>query len=225
MYSVSSKNNLNTGKHMKTTQLTDVKGDTIRWLRGLFSPIAKPAEAMATHTPSHFPANGHTILLVDDDPVFLGVIAMKLESNGFAVITAKDGSEAIQLARRKKPNLMVLDVNFPPDVASGGSVPWDGFRIMSWLRRFDDFKQTPVILASIGDPVRYTRLAIGSGATAFFHKQMNPNQLLAIVNVALARSGLVREPALDPSLQIRNPQKSELPNRGGLIGSQTLVQT
>lgn len=210
---------------MKTNQFTDVKGDTIRWLRGLFSPTTKSEDVMAHPRSSQFPANGHTILLVDDDPVFCGVITQKLESNGFAVITASDGSEAIQAARTLKPDLMVLDVNFPPDVASGGSVPWDGFRIMSWLRRFDDFKRTPVILASIGDPVRHTRLAIGSGATAFFHKQMNPSQLLALVNAALARSGVLRESTINPSLPIRSPQELEPSNRGGLVGNRTLVQT
>ena len=203
---------------MQTNQLTDVKGDTIRWLRGLFSSTAAPVD-VAPAPPSHLPANGHTILLVDDDPVFLGLIARKLELNGFTVITAKDGSEAIHAARESKPNLLVLDVNFPPDVASGGSVPWDGFRIMSWLRRFDDFKRTPVVLASIGDPVENTRLAIRSGATAFFHKQMNPNQLIAIVKIALARSGLVCEPARDTSTQIRQSQETELSSRVELVGT------
>jgi CheY-like chemotaxis protein len=192
---------------MKTNPLSEAKTDTIRWLRSLFSPNvnpkpAAPAEIIPAPAPKPVPANGQTILVVDDDPIFLKATAMKFESNGFEVITAKDGSEAIQAARRKKPNLLVLDVNFPPDVASGGSVPWDGFRIMSWLRRFDDFKITPVVMASIGDPVQCTRLALGSGASAFFHKQMNPSQLLSIVNDTLARSGIGRVPALESNFQI-----------------------
>lgn len=207
------------GKQMKTNEFTDVKGDTIRWLRGLFSPTAAPVDAIAPATASHLPANGNTILLVDDDPIFLEVIARKLERNGFTVITAKDGSEAIHAARQAKPNLLVLDVDFPPDVASGGSVPWDGFRIMAWLRRFDDFKQTPVILASLGDPVKNTRRAIGSGATAFFHKQMNPNQLIAIVKVTLARSGLLCEPARDTSIQIHLRPETEQPSRVEVVGA------
>jgi len=192
---------------MKTNQQSDIKSDTVRWLRSLFSSTPDPKPTATTKVddapaPRPVPANGQTILLVDDDPIFLKATAMKFESNGFEVITAKDGSEAIQAARRKKPDLLVLDVNFPPDVASGGSVPWDGFRIMSWLRRFDDFKITPVVMASIGDPVQATRLALHSGAAAFFHKQMNPSQLISIVNDTLARSAIKRTPTLEPNFQI-----------------------
>lgn len=190
---------------MKTNPPLNAKSDTIRWLRSLFSPAAEPkpiAPADVIPAPKPVTANGQTILVVDDDPVFLRATAMKFENNGYAVLTAKDGSEAIQAARRKKPNLIVLDINLSPDVASGGSVPWDGFRVMAWLRRFDDFKLTPVVMASIGDPVEHTRQAIHAGAAAFFHKQMNPNQLLAIVNNTLARTGIVRAPGVEANFQI-----------------------
>jgi CheY-like chemotaxis protein len=152
--------------------------------------------------PKPVPANGKKILVVDDDPVFVQATKMKFESNGYAVITARDGSEAIQLTRREKPDLMVLDVNFPTDVASGGLVPWDGFRIMSWLRRFNDFKMLPVVIASSGDPVENTRQALRAGASAFFHKQMSPGQLLGIVKTALVRSSIARAPGFNPSFQI-----------------------
>lgn len=190
---------------MKTPTPTDTKSDTIRWLQSLFSLTAKGVSATepdAGTASKTVPANGQTILVVDDDPIFLKATAMKLEGNGYAVLTARDGSAAIQAARRQKPNLLVLDINLSPDVASGGSVPWDGFCIMAWLRRFDDFKTTPVVMASIGDPVQHTREAIRAGAAAFFHKQMNPNQLLAIVGDTLARSGIVRAPALEANFQI-----------------------
>jgi CheY-like chemotaxis protein len=190
---------------MKTTTQTETKSDTIRWLKSLFSLTAKPmtaAEMNGGMVSKSMPANGQTILVVDDDPVFLKATAMKFESRGFEVITAKDGAEAIQATRRAKPNLLVLDVNLSTDIACGGSVPWDGFRIVSWLRRFDDVGKIPVVITSSGDPIKNTRLAILAGAAAFFHKQMNPNQLIAIVNTTLGRSGIVRAPALESNFQI-----------------------
>lgn len=192
---------------MKTNQQSEVRSETARWLRGLFSlpekpKVTAPTETISAPAPKVSPPNGKAILVVDDDPVFLKATAMKFESNGYEVLIAKDGSEAIQVARRKKPDLLVLDVNLSPDVASGGSVPWDGFRIMSWLRRFDEFKLTPVVITSIGDPVQCTRLALGAGASAFFHKQMSPGQLLDLVKGTLERSNVVRTPALELNFQI-----------------------
>ncbi len=197
----------NTTRPMKTNLQSELRSETARWLRGLFALPEKPKPTAAPETASTpvirmAPPNGKAILLVDDDPVFLKATAMKLESNGYEVLTAKDGSEAIQVARRKKPDLLVLDVNLTPDVASGGSVPWDGFRIMSWLRRFDEFKRTPVVITSVGDPVQSTRLALGAGAAAFFHKQMSPSQLLDLVKGTLERSNVARTPALELNFQI-----------------------
>lgn len=182
---------------MKPSPPKKVKSDAIRWLRGLFTPGGRPATIATTATVpvlSQRPANGKKILVVDDDPVFLRATVTIFESNGFTVIIARDGSDGIQAARQENPSLLILDVNLSTDVASGGSVPWDGFRIISWLQRFDELRKIPVVLTSSGDPVENTWLAIRAGAVAFFHKQMNLNQLLSIVNTTLARLEIVRAP-------------------------------
>ena len=56
---------------------------------------------------------GRKILVVDDEPDALEQIASILEDNGAAVIRATDGDEAIELARKEKPDLMTLDLNMP----------------------------------------------------------------------------------------------------------------
>ncbi len=71
------------------------------------------------------------LLVVDDNEVILKTISVKLKSAGFTVFTALEGADAVSLVRKEKPDLIVLDIGFPPDV---GGVPWDGFRIMEWLR-------------------------------------------------------------------------------------------
>src|SRR5690242_5558332 len=65
------------------------------------------------------------ILVVDDNKVILKAMAMKLKSSGYEVLMAEDGSEAVSTARQQKPDLILLDINFPPDVAHGGGVAWD----------------------------------------------------------------------------------------------------
>ena len=81
---------------------------------------------------------GKKILIVDDNEVILKTLSLKLTSAGYAVLTAIDGSAAVAAARRDKPDLILLDLSFPPDVAHGGGVPWDGFLIINWLRRIDE---------------------------------------------------------------------------------------
>ncbi len=130
------------------------------------------------------PARHKTVLVVDDDPVFLKTATTQLVNEGFEVLTARDGCEAIRTVRKTKPDLMLLDMNLPMDVTG---VPWNGGRVVSWLYRFDAFKHIPVVMVSAGDPVKTTREALNSGATAFFHKQMNQAHLLTLVDHSLQR--------------------------------------
>src|SRR5258708_5695710 len=72
------------------------------------------------------------ILVVDDNLVLQKTIASKLKVRGYDVIIAEDGSAAATAVGRLKPDLILMDVNFPPDV-SGGGLAWDGFLIVRWL--------------------------------------------------------------------------------------------
>jgi CheY-like chemotaxis protein len=174
---------------MKAENQTKNGSDTIRWLKSIFASgknksqtdTANHAEATEVKK-SKSPRNGKTVLVVDDDPVFLKAASMKLDSEGYEVITALEGSEAIQVARKTKPDLLVLDVNLTRDVSG---VPWDGFTVIAWLRRFDDLKAIPVVIATNGDPASYTKKAFSAGASAFFHKRMDPRLLITLVGRSL----------------------------------------
>jgi len=62
------------------------------------------------------PASQKKILVVDDNKVILKTISLKLQGAGFQIITALDGSEAVAAARKETPDLILLDINFPPAV-------------------------------------------------------------------------------------------------------------
>jgi CheY-like chemotaxis protein len=79
--------------------------------------------------------NRKKILVVDDSLLILQMMSMKLTANGYDVVTAEDGGTAVSTVRKEKLDLILLDLSFPPDVAHGGGVAWDGFLIMNWLRR------------------------------------------------------------------------------------------
>jgi CheY-like chemotaxis protein len=132
--------------------------------------------------------NPKRILIVDDNKVVVRALSLKLKASGYDVLTAEDGGGAVNAARQQKLDLILLDINFPPDVAHGGGVPWDGFLIMNWLQRMDEAKRIPVIVITGGDPVKYKERALAAGAVSFFQKPVKPEELLAAVRQALGEN-------------------------------------
>src|SRR5476651_2598171 len=121
------------------------------------------------------PASAQKILVVDDNEIILKTISLKLQGAGYEVITALDGSEAVAAARKEMPDLVLLDISFPPDV---GGVEWDGFRIMEWFRRMEAVNKTPVIIITGGEDASNKDRAVAGGAVAFFHKPIDHDDLL-----------------------------------------------
>lgn len=122
------------------------------------------------------------ILVVDDDPVILKAFTIKLQASDYEVFTAAKGADAINAVRTKKPDAILLDLNFPDDF---GSVAWDGFRIMEWLKRLDSGNKTPIFIISGGDPDKYVARARELGAVAFFRKPIVHEELVAALQRVL----------------------------------------
>src|ERR1700733_10544837 len=118
------------------------------------------------------------ILVVDDNEIILKTISLKLQGAGYKVITALDGSGAVTAARKEIPDLILLDINFPPDV---DGVPWDGFRIMEWFHRLDTSKKIPIIIITGLEDDKNKERASSGGAVAFFHKPIDHDDFLKVV--------------------------------------------
>ena len=134
------------------------------------------------------------ILVVDDDPVILKALSIKLKAHGYDVLTASDGSTAVTTVRTMKPDLIVLDISFPPDF---GNVDWDGFRILEWLKRLDEIASTPIVMVtggslakSSGDPSSYETRAKQSGAAAFFRKPLNHEQFFETIGQLMTQAAI-----------------------------------
>jgi CheY-like chemotaxis protein len=138
--------------------------------------------------------NRKKILIVDDNEVILKTLSLKLKAGDYEVLTATDGSEAVSAARVKKPDLILLDIGFPPEVSG---VPWDGFQIINWLKRMEETKEIPVIVITGSDAAKYKDRALSEGAVAFFQKPVNNDQLLATMKRILD-TGTATPPA-EPS--------------------------
>jgi len=137
------------------------------------------------------------ILIIDDDSIILGVLTRLLNDQGYDVLTATDGSQGVTIARQQKPDLIIVDILYPPDVAHGGGIAWDGFLIIDWLRRMDEAKNIPVFLMTMGDEAQYKNRAFAKGAAAFFHKPINYDDLTELVRKTIGES------SHDTSLMVR----------------------
>ncbi len=122
------------------------------------------------------------ILVVDDDAVVMKALSIKLQANGFDVLTAMDGAEAVSAVRTQRPDLILLDITFP---AAMGSVAWDGFLIMEWLKRLEEAVNIPIIVITGGDREKYESRAIAAGAKAFFHKPISHGELIGLIRQTL----------------------------------------
>jgi CheY-like chemotaxis protein len=125
------------------------------------------------------------ILVVDDNEIIIKTITLKLQGAGYQVFTAMDGAAAVAAARKEAPDLIVLDISFPPDVAG---VPWDGFRIMEWFQRLDASRKIPIIvITGSEDPTDRLR-ATTRGAVAFFQKPLEHDDLLKVIRATLGEA-------------------------------------
>jgi len=122
------------------------------------------------------------ILVIDDNEIILKTTSMKLQSAGYEVFTALDGSEGVAAVRREKPDLVLLDITFPPDVSG---VSWDGFRIMDWLHRVDETKKIPIIIISGVVEEKNKQRATAAGAVAFFPKPVNFDEMIKVIRATL----------------------------------------
>jgi len=125
--------------------------------------------------------NPKKILLVDDSKIILKTTSAKLKSAGYEVLTAEDGASAIRQARQLNPHLIILDLNFPPDVGHGGGIPWDGLLILSWLRQTEGMKKIPVIVITGGELQAYKDRLMGAGVLDVFLKPIDHEALLAAI--------------------------------------------
>jgi DNA-binding response OmpR family regulator len=118
-----------------------------------------------------------TILVVDDEQRLVSVVKAYLEQEGFRVVTASNGREAIHIARHEKPDLIILDIMMPE---------MDGY---DFLRAHRKERETPIIMltARVADDEKVIGLELG--ADDYVTKPFKPRELIARVRAVLRRVG------------------------------------
>ncbi|TBW30088.1 response regulator transcription factor [Gramella sp. KN1008] len=118
------------------------------------------------------------ILLVDDEPDILEIVGYNLSSEGYTVITANNGTEAVKLAKKKKPQLIILDVMMPE---------MDGIEACEKIRKLPDMEDTIItFLTARGED--YSQMAgFDAGADDYITKPIKPKVLVSKVKALLRR--------------------------------------
>ena len=126
------------------------------------------------------------ILIVDDNPVILKVLSTALKSRGYEVVTAAEGPEAFTIVGKERVDLILLDINYPPDIYLTGNT-WDAFQIMNWLRRMGGHhaKDIPVIVMSGAEPKEIRDRCLAAGAVEYFQKPVKIPELLSTIQEIL----------------------------------------
>ena len=109
------------------------------------------------------------ILIVDDEPHMLRVTEFSLRRGGYQLIIGRNGREAIELADREQPALIVMDVLMPE---------LDGLGALRLLKQGPKTANIPVIMLTARGHVMTRQDAEDSGASLFLTKPFSPNQLL-----------------------------------------------
>ena len=121
------------------------------------------------------------VLVVDDDPHILGLVKYNLEKYRYEVITAADGMEALQLARKFRPRLIILDLMLPVK---------DGFEVCRELRADASTAAIPIIILTARDQEFDKVLGFELGADDYVTKPFSPRELVARVKAQIRRAGM-----------------------------------
>ena len=124
-----------------------------------------------------------TILVADDDPAILRLVEVNLKLDGFDVITADDGEEALRLATERLPALVLLDVMMPK---------LDGYEVCERIRADGRTRQMNVIMLTAKSLSADKIVGLTAGADDYVLKPFDPAELVARVRSTLRRSREMR---------------------------------
>jgi len=117
----------------------------------------------------------HAILIVEDDPNTASLVATYLQREGFTTLIARDGQQALQLAERKKPGFIILDVMLP--------------RLEGWdvCRELRKFSEVPILFLTAREEEIDRILGLSLGADDYVVKPFSPRELVERVKAILRR--------------------------------------
>ena len=112
------------------------------------------------------------ILVVDDEVNIVKLLESRLTANGYTVISAYNGREALDKVKQEKTDLIILDLMLP-DI--------DGYEVLRLLRLEEDYKEVPIIMLTGCGQMNDIKKGIEGGAVSYIAKPFKPDVLLGII--------------------------------------------
>ncbi|MDI9548593.1 MAG: response regulator [Chloroflexota bacterium] len=158
------------------------------------------------------------ILIVDDQAVVLRLLFHPLEREGFSVITAMSGTEALEKIQSEKPDLVILDIMLP-DIS--------GILVCNRVRQSLQMVDLPIILLSGRTELEAKIEGLEAGADDYVTKPVDPKEMIVRVKTLLARTQRLRQAAPPPATPSSGRSQQGIPiavigAKGG-VGVTTLV--
>jgi len=115
---------------------------------------------------------GEKILIVEDNPVHMRLIEMTLRAKNYDLLKATSGEEALEMAVRGKPDLVIMDIHLPK---------MNGFEVTRKLRENQAFSHTPIIALTANVMKEDIERVIESGGDAYSTKPINTRELPEVI--------------------------------------------
>ena len=117
-----------------------------------------------------------TILIAEDNADLRSMLRQFLEANDYRVLEAVDGEQAVEVAIRERPDLILMDLGLPGT---------DGLSAVTQIREQIPVSEMPILIVSAYDRLEYRTEAISAGCSGYVTKPVDPNALLRTINLLL----------------------------------------
>jgi len=119
-----------------------------------------------------------TVLIIDDQPFFISMQQSMLKQQGYQVLSSTSGPEGLKLAKKHKPDLILLDIEMPG---------MDGFAVCQRLKQDEELQQIPVIILTGTQDLKLNEKAFKAGADVTVLKSVSGERLINMIRIALEK--------------------------------------
>jgi CheY-like chemotaxis protein len=135
---------------------------------------------MAAYAQAHTIPFMATLLVADDLVPIRQMVRITLSTQGWTILEAKNGTEALEMARTQKPSLILLDVDMGPGP--------NGFEVCKTLKADPNTKDIPVVMLTAHESDSDRAIGFAAGATQYLTKPFGPLELIDTIRGILAHS-------------------------------------